>query len=179
MAHEDLERMKDSFEDKKAAYGVLKDTLTTTQHFVVWVVGIASAGMLGCLSSAKELREMSRLDASLFAILFALTEVLFVASIVVAVIFHRYCTKQLMFITAQTGNVMLQASIWRESLVDNRTTLTSQDQMDLDRLRRRERELESDFDKMSTVTTKYPFIQYTFVIAAYCLVAVMFVTSRP
>jgi hypothetical protein len=63
----------------------LKDSLTTTQHFVVWVVGIASAGMLGCLSSAKDLREMSRIDAPLFAILFALTEVLFVASIVVAV----------------------------------------------------------------------------------------------
>jgi hypothetical protein len=103
----------------------LKETITSSQHFVVWAVGIASPGMLGVLANAESLREMSRLGRSWFAILFGISEVLFVASIIVAVVFHRYSTRQLMLASAQSSNIIMQASLWREPLLDNREELTT------------------------------------------------------
>jgi hypothetical protein len=141
---------------------------------VLWGVGVAAPGMLGLLANGTELKALSWLSASTFSQVFLYAELLFVASIVVAVIAQwklighigRQAQLQQTLINTHLSTMKL---IWQGHRHDSEES----DKV-LDPLERQLKNLADSLAKESgPLHIWYPRVQYGLLILAYLLMGVI------
>lgn len=172
-----LKQLADAQSDGQSMLRLRRDMLATGQSLAVWGVGIATPGILGILANASELRHTSRLSAALFAVIYALSEVVLIGSVVIAVVLNWFLTRQLGLLLKQTEIQLAHGAIFHDALVERRA-FNGADEDRLKRLERAKRDADADyarFDKLGTLRST----QFALLGVGYVLVATLFATSVP
>ncbi|HTG32263.1 MAG TPA: hypothetical protein VLB76_04980 [Thermoanaerobaculia bacterium] len=179
MASSKWELLASTLEDNRASSSALRDVVSASQQFSAWGVGIATPGMLGILANVTKLRDISRLGPIIFSVLFSVGEVLFIVAIMAAVVYHRYCSRAVMLIAASSGNVVVQTGLWREPLSEGREKLNEREQTIAADFQRQQTVLESELKEVLKLSKPFVLYEYSVLLVAYIIVAIIFGTSWP
>jgi len=84
-----------------------------------------------------------------------------------------------MLIAASSGNVVVQTGLWREPLSEGREKLNEREQTIAADFQRQQTVLESELKEVLKLSKPFVLYEYSVLLVAYIIVAIIFGTSWP
>lgn len=166
-----------SIADAEHRQEITQDSVKARQQFAAWSVGIAAPGMLGLLSNAATLGSKSAFLPSVFGALFVASELLFLGSILCAILLHKDAVNALTAINLRRQALFAQGDLAKAAFTADRD-LTSEEQKDWDKHDGTHAVITVAQNKRMPRMTKLGGIQQVFLLLGYVPIAVLLLSLR-